>query len=246
MCIDLWSHEDSEANLFFQTKTRPGWIVETPRADTGDYVCRSRRYQCLIVLTCQCNLFMVAPSWSQCSRPLIFVDNSPNMHNTCFFPDCLLLSVAYGSIWISYLARYSEIFKKPNLEVVKWRSTFIWKMLSPGGIGNWEIWWNIGNVQSMVCFWILGLIGVFLLEKTTFPRMRKGKRLEFQGICTREATERGQHLGEHQRGTEWGQETKKTLRTILWYKRACIMQKHAPTFSRRHQPLQRTSTKISL
>jgi len=36
------------------------------------------------------------------------------MHNTGFFPDCHLLSLTNGSIWILYLARYSEIFKKPN------------------------------------------------------------------------------------------------------------------------------------
>jgi len=36
------------------------------------------------------------------------------MHNTGFFPDCQLLSVTDGSIWIPYLTRYSEIFKKPN------------------------------------------------------------------------------------------------------------------------------------
>jgi len=54
-------------------------------------------------------------------------DNSPNMHNTGFsvkLSDCLLLSVTNGSIWIPYLAKYLEIFKKPNLEVVKW-TTFI-------------------------------------------------------------------------------------------------------------------------
>ena len=45
--------------------------------------------------------------------PLIIVDNRPNMHNTGFFPDCYyLLSVTNGSIWIPYLTRYSEIFKK--------------------------------------------------------------------------------------------------------------------------------------
>jgi len=55
-----------------------------------------------------------------------------SLHNTGFFPDCCLLSVTNGSIWIPYLARYSEIFKKPNFQVVKaWsKFTFIWKMLS--------------------------------------------------------------------------------------------------------------------
>jgi len=52
------------------------------------------------------------------------------MHDTGYFPDCYLLSVTDRSIWIPYLARYSEIFKKPNFQVVKWKSTFIWKMLS--------------------------------------------------------------------------------------------------------------------
>jgi len=69
-------------------------------------------------------------SWSTRSLPLIIVDNCPHMHNTGFFPNCSLLSATNGSIWIPYLARYSEIFKKPNLQVVKWKSTFIWKILS--------------------------------------------------------------------------------------------------------------------
>jgi len=41
-----------------------------------------------------------------------------NLHNTGFFPDYNLLSVTDGSIWIPYLARHSEIFKKPNFQVV--------------------------------------------------------------------------------------------------------------------------------
>jgi len=53
------------------------------------------------------------------------VDNSPHMHNTGFFPDCYLLSVTDGYIWIPYLARYLEIFKKPYFQAVKWKSTFI-------------------------------------------------------------------------------------------------------------------------
>jgi len=52
------------------------------------------------------------------------------MHNTGSFPDCCLLSVTDGCIWIPYLARYLEIFKKPNFKVVKSKPTFIWKMLS--------------------------------------------------------------------------------------------------------------------
>jgi len=58
------------------------------------------------------------------------------MHNTGFFPNCCLLSVTNGSIWIPYLARYSEIFKKPNFQVVKWKSMFIWKMLSQAKLEN--------------------------------------------------------------------------------------------------------------
>ena len=68
--------------------------------------------------------------WSARSLPKIIVDNSPNMHNTGFFPDCYLLSLTDGSILIPYLARYSKIFKKPNFQAIKRKSTFIWKMLS--------------------------------------------------------------------------------------------------------------------
>jgi len=56
----------------------------------------------------------LAFSWSDCSLSLIIVVNSPNMHNTGFFLDCLLLSVSNGFIWMLYLARYSEILKIPN------------------------------------------------------------------------------------------------------------------------------------
>ena len=61
-----------------------------------------------------------APFRSSCSLPLIIVDNSPHMHNTGFFPDCCLLSVTNGSSSTPYLARYSEIFKKPNFQAVVW------------------------------------------------------------------------------------------------------------------------------
>jgi len=73
----------------------------------------------------QDNLRLIGTFLIRFLPPLIIVENSPNMHNTGFFPDCYLLSVTDGSIWIPYLARYSEIFKKPNFEVVKWKSTFI-------------------------------------------------------------------------------------------------------------------------
>ena len=68
---------------------------------------------------CKGNLFKGHTFLSDHSPPLIIVDNSPNMHNTGLFPDCQLLSLTHGSIWIPYLARYSEIFKKLNFQVVK-------------------------------------------------------------------------------------------------------------------------------
>jgi len=81
--------------------------------------------------SCARTLFTsVTLSWSDFSLPLIFVDNSPNLHNTGLFPDCYLLSITDKSIWIPYFARYSDIFRKPNFQVVKWKSTFIWKILS--------------------------------------------------------------------------------------------------------------------
>jgi len=110
-------------------------MAETPRAGTGDIACRSWRYRCSIVLMRQGNLFMSNIFLIRCVPPLVIVDNSPNMHNTGFFPDCHLFSLTDGSIWILYLARYSKIFKKPNCQVVKWKSTFIWKILSRR---NWK------------------------------------------------------------------------------------------------------------
>jgi len=45
-----------------------------------------------------------------------------------------------------------------------------------------------------------------------------------QWICTGLVAPRGQRLGEHQGAPHDGQDTEKTLRTIIWYKRACIRQ----------------------
>ena len=80
------------------------------------------------------------------------MDNSPNMYNTCFFPDCQLLSVTNGSIWIPFLARYLEIFKKPNSQVVKMKfhvhlkNAFQAEMETEG-----YVW-----LQSLVCLPPLG------------------------------------------------------------------------------------------
>jgi len=51
------------------------------------------------------------------------VDNCPHIHNAGFFPDCCFLTVIYGCIWIPYVARYSEIFKKSNFQVLRWKSS---------------------------------------------------------------------------------------------------------------------------
>jgi len=62
------------------------------------------------------------------------------MHDTGYFPDCYLLSVTDRSIWIPYLARYSEIFKKTNFEEVKWKSKSVHlKNAFPGEIGKRRI-----------------------------------------------------------------------------------------------------------
>ena len=50
-----------------------------------------------------------ALSSSARSLPLIIVNNSPNMRNAGYFPDCCLFSVTNGSIQILYLARDSKI-----------------------------------------------------------------------------------------------------------------------------------------
>ena len=105
-------------------------MAEMPRADTDDFACRSWRYWCLTMSNRLGNLSIISTLLIARSLPLIIVDNCPHMHTTGFFPDCWLLSVTNGCIWIPYLARYLEIFKKPNLQVVKCKPTFIWKMLS--------------------------------------------------------------------------------------------------------------------
>jgi len=119
--------------LFFQKKTGPGRMAETPHAGTGDSACRSWRYRCSTMLNWQGSFSMTGTFLIRLSLLEIIVDsdNSSNIHNTGFFPDCQLLSVTDGSICIPYLARYSEIFKEPNFQVVKWKSTFIWNFEIP-------------------------------------------------------------------------------------------------------------------
>jgi len=82
------------------------------------------------------------------SLPLTIVDNSTNLHNTGFFQNCFLLSVTYGCIWIPYLARYLEIFKKPNFSGSKMQAHVHLKNALPGGIGNR---WIMVCLQSLVC-----------------------------------------------------------------------------------------------
>jgi len=111
---------------------------------------------------CSCNRAIfpsLALSWLDRSVTLIIVDASPNLHNTGFFPDCYLLWVTDGSIRMPYLARYSEIFKKLNFQVVKSKSTFIWKMLSQAELDH--VW-----LQSLVC---LPPLSVTWLSRTLIP-----------------------------------------------------------------------------
>ena len=104
--------------------TRAGWprrlalVRATPRAD--DEVVGAQVWS-----FARTSLLWLALSRSLRSEslPLIIVDNSHNMHSTAFFPDRQLLSATSGSIWIPHLARCSEIFKEPNFQVVKRKST---------------------------------------------------------------------------------------------------------------------------
>ena len=67
--------------------------------------------------------------------PPIIVDNCPHMHKTGFFPNCYLLSVTDGSIWLPYLAHIRRIqetqFSGSKMQVhVHLKNSF------PGWIGN--------------------------------------------------------------------------------------------------------------
>jgi len=122
----------SEKNL-----PRAGWLRHFPlvRATSREEVDVISAQLC----SCARAIFSwVTLSWSDGSLPPIIVDNCPNIHNTCFFPGCHLLYLTNGSIWILNLARHSEINKKPNFQVVKWK-TFSTEKCFPGGIGNQRI-----------------------------------------------------------------------------------------------------------
>ena len=76
---------------------------------------------CSVVLCTRAIFLSPALSSSDRSLPLIFVDNSPNMHNTIFFPVCLLLSVTNESIWISPQIlgdtwKSGNLLPKPNFD----------------------------------------------------------------------------------------------------------------------------------
>ena len=63
-------------------------MAHAPRAGTGHSACRSWRYQCATMWNRQGNLSMYALSWSDCSLPLIIVDNSFDRlvcWSLCFF-----------------------------------------------------------------------------------------------------------------------------------------------------------------
>jgi len=110
-----------------KNKDQDGWprrlvlVRATPRAEVD--IISAQLGSCARAIFPCLTLF-----WSARSLPLMIVDNSPNMHTTGLFPDGYLLSVTDGSIWIPYLARYLQTLMKPNFQVVKWESTFIWKM----------------------------------------------------------------------------------------------------------------------
>jgi len=111
-------------------------MAETSRAGTVDFACRNWRYRCSTMLNCLGNLSIIGTFLIILLPPVMIADNNPHLHNTGYFLDCYLLSVTDRSIWIPYLARYSERIKKHNFQVVKWKSTFIWKNAFPGRIGN--------------------------------------------------------------------------------------------------------------
>jgi len=59
-----------------------------------------------------------------------------------------------------------------------------------------------------------------LIKDAIFPQ-KEGRKREISNESTR-GSSLDQRLGERQRRTAWWQDTVKTLRTIIWYKRACI------------------------
>jgi len=64
---------------------------------------------CMSCPNVQTSVQRFAPTGNLCTKNPILMDRT--------------LSVTDGSIWIQYLARCSEIFKKPNFRVVKWAWT---------------------------------------------------------------------------------------------------------------------------
>ena len=60
-----------------------------------------------------------------------------------------------------------------------------------------------------------------LIKDGHLPSNEGRKRDQFPWICTGLAARRGQRLSEHHRRTD-EHDTKRTLQTIIWYKRACI------------------------
>jgi len=91
---------------------------------------------------CSCSMAIfpwLALFWSARSHPLTIVDNSPNMHNTDFFPDCRLLSV---SRWVHLDTVSRQIFgdiRETQFSCSKNGSRRSSEKCFPGGIGNRRI-----------------------------------------------------------------------------------------------------------
>jgi len=143
------------------------------------------------------------------------------MHNTGLFPDCRILSVTDGCIWIPYLARYLEIIKKPNFQVVKCKPTFIWKMLSQAeleteGSGLATIFGlppTPRQDRHLSCLWVC------LTQSEVKDTTRQTERHLFwqKDICFRQ-TER--HLFQSQVKDT----TRQTERHLFWQKDICFRQ----------------------
>jgi len=113
-------------------------MAETPRADTGDFECRSWHNQCSIVLMRQGNLSITGTFLISSLPPLIIVDKSPNT----VFPNSYLLWSSFSNRWVHLDTVSRQIlrdiqetqFSGSKIEVhVHLKNAF------PGGIGNRRI-----------------------------------------------------------------------------------------------------------
>ena len=89
-----------------------------------------------------------------CSHPLRIVDNSPNVHNTAFFPDCWRLS-GFNNRWVHLDTVFRKVFgdvHETKFAISKLEVHVHLKNAFPCRMRKRAITWDTRILQPFVCF----------------------------------------------------------------------------------------------